>query len=86
MTNTNNLLVEELSKLTNNFSTSVKSTNEKNISDLRKIVNDLKKTQKDSTKQMVNLAKKSTNKGVLEQISSNQKKMNKNFNLNRFKK
>ena len=29
---------------------------------------------------MVNLAKKSTNKGVLEQISSNQKKMNKNFN------
>ena len=28
----------------------------------------------------VNLAKKSTNKGVLEQISSNQKKMNKNFN------
>ena len=40
------MLVEELSKLTNNFSTSVKSTNEKNISDLRKIVNDLKKTQK----------------------------------------
>ena len=29
---------------------------------------------------MVNLAKKSTNKGVLKQISSNQKKMNKNFN------
>ena len=80
VSNTNNLLVEELSKLTNNFSTSVKITNQKNISDLRKIVNDLKKTQKDSTKQMVNLAKKSTNKGVLEQISSNQKKMNKNFN------
>ena len=29
---------------------------------------------------MVNLAKRSTNKDVLEQISSNQKKMNKNFN------
>ena len=80
VTNTNNLLVEELSKLTNNFSTTMKGTNEKNINELKKIVNNLKKTQKDSTKQMVNLAKKSTNKGVLEQISSNQKRMNKNFN------
>ena len=69
VTNTNNLLIEELSKLTNNFSTSVKSTNEKNISDLRKIVNDLKKTQKDSTKQMVNLAKRNGAEAIKNQNS-----------------
>ena len=40
----------------------------------------MKKTQIKTTKQMSNLAKKSTNKGVLDQMSSNQKKLNKNFN------
>ena len=33
-----------------------------------------------TTKEMSKLAKKSTNSGVLSQISKNQKKMNKNFN------
>ena len=34
------------------------------INELKKIDSDLKQTQIKSTKQMVNLAKKSTNKGV----------------------
>lgn len=80
VTTTNSLLVSELTKLTENFSLSFKSANNKNISELKKVVSDLKKTQIKTTKQMSNLAKKSTNKGVLEQMSSNQKKLNKNFN------
>ena len=80
VTTTNNLLVSELTKLTESFSVSFKSANNKNISELKKVVSDLKKTQIKTTKQMSNLAKKSTNKGVLDQMSSNQKKLNKNFN------
>ena len=80
VTTTNNLLVSELTKLTENFSVSFKSANNKNINELKKVVSDLKKTQIKTTKQMSNLAKKSTNKGVLDQMSSNQKKLNKNFN------
>jgi hypothetical protein len=80
VTTTNNLLVSELSKLTDNFSVSIKSANSKNINELKKVVSDLKKTQLKTTKQMVSLAKKSTNKGVLDKMSSNQKKLNKNFN------
>ena len=80
VTTTNNLLVSELTKLTDSFSVSFKSANNKNISELKKVVNDLKKTQIKTTKQMSSLAKKSTNKGVLDQMSSNQKKLNKNFN------
>ena len=38
VTNTNNLLVEELSKLTNNFSISVKTANDKNINELKKLL------------------------------------------------
>ena len=71
-------VIEEDIKLTQSFSASVKTANNKNINELKSIVNDLKKTQKNSTKQMVNLAKKSTNKGTLEKMASNQKKMNKN--------
>ena len=77
---TNNMIVSELSKLTENFTTSAREANSKNINALKKLVNDLKKTQVDTTKKMVNLANKSTNKGVLDQMASNQKKMNKNFN------
>lgn len=80
VTTTNNLLVSELTKLTESFSVSFKSANNKNISELKKVVSDLKKTQIKTTKQMSSLAKKSTNKGVLDQMSSNQKKLNKNFN------
>ena len=80
VTTTNNLLVSELTKLTESFSVSFKSANNKNINELKKVVSDLKKTQIKTTKQMSNLAKKSTNKGVLDQMSSNQKKLNKNFN------
>ena len=80
VTTTNNLLVSELTKLTESFSVSFKSANNKNINELKKLVSDLKKTQIKTTKQMSNLAKKSTNKGVLDQMSSNQKKLNKNFN------
>ena len=80
VTTTNNLLVSELTKLTESFSVSFKSVNNKNISELKKVVGDLKKTQIKTTKQMSNLAKKSTNKGILDQMSSNQKKLNKNFN------
>ena len=77
---TNNMLVSELSKLTENFSNSVKTVNSKNINDLKKLVGDLKKTQLKTTKQMVSLAKKSTNKGVLDKMAANQRNMNKNFN------
>tara|TARA_A100001011_G_scaffold325807_1_gene349015 strand:+ start:421 stop:1149 length:729 start_codon:yes stop_codon:yes gene_type:complete len=77
---TNNMLVSELSKLTENFSNSVKTVNSKNINDLKKLVGDLKKTQLKTTKQMVSLAKKSTNKGVLNKMAANQRNMNKNFN------
>ena len=80
VTTTNNLLVSELTKLTESFSVSFKSANNKNINELKKVVSDLKKTQIKTTKQMSSLAKKSTNKGVLDQMSSNQKKLNKNFN------
>ena len=80
VTTTNNLLVSELTKLTESFSVSFKSANNKNINELKKVVSDLKKTQIKTTKQMSNLAKKSTNKGILDQMSSNQKKLNKNFN------
>jgi hypothetical protein len=80
VTTTNNLLVSELTKLTESFSVSFKSANNKNISELKKVVSDLKKTQIKTTKQMSSLAKKSTNKGILDQMSSNQKKLNKNFN------
>jgi uncharacterized phage infection (PIP) family protein YhgE len=80
VTTTNNLLVSELTKLTESFSVSFKSANNKNISELKKVVSDLKKTQIKTTKQMSSLARKSTNKGVLDQMSSNQKKLNKNFN------
>ena len=80
VTTTNNLLVSELTKLTESFSVSFKSANNKNISELKKVVSDLKKTQIKTTKQMSSLAKKSTNKGVLDQMASNQKKLNKNFN------
>ncbi len=80
VTQTNNLLVTELTKLTESFSLSAKEANAKNINALKKLVSDLKKTQVDTTKKMVNLAKKSTNKGVLDQMASNQRKMNKNFN------
>ena len=80
VTTTNNLLVSELTKLTESFSVSFKSANNKNINELKKVVGDLKKTQIKTTKQMSSLAKKSTNKGVLDQMSSNQKKLNKNFN------
>ena len=80
VTTTNNLLVSELTKLTESFSVSFKSANNKNINELKKVVSDLKKTQIKTTKQMSSLAKKSTNKGILDQMSSNQKKLNKNFN------
>ena len=80
VTTTNNLLVSELTKLTESFSVSFKSANNKNINELKKVVSDLKKTQIKTTKQMSSLAKKSTNKGVLDQMASNQKKLNKNFN------
>ena len=80
VTTTNNLLVSELSKLTEGFSSSFKTTNNKNINELKKVINDLKKTQIKTTNQMSSLAKKSTNKGVLDKMSSNQKKLNKNFN------
>jgi hypothetical protein len=80
VTTTNNLIVSELTKLTESFSLSFKSANNKNINELKKVVSDLKKTQIKTTKQMASLAKKSTNKGVLDQMSSNQKKLNKNFN------
>ena len=80
VTTTNNLLVSELTKLTESFSVSFKSANNKNISELKKVVSDLKKTQIKTTKQMSSLAKKSTNKGILDKMSSNQKKLNKNFN------
>ena len=80
VTTTNNLLVSELTKLTESFSVSFKSANNKNISELKKVVSDLKKTQIKTTKQMSSLAKKSTNKGILDQMSSNQIKLNKNFN------
>ena len=80
VTDTNTLLVNELSKLTESFSATMKTASNKNINDLKKIVSDLKKTQVKSTKQMVNLAKKSTNKGVLDDMAKNQKRMNKNFN------
>ena len=45
VTTTNNLLVSELTKLTESFSVSFKSANNKNISELKKVVSDLKKTQ-----------------------------------------
>jgi hypothetical protein len=80
VTTTNKLLVSELTKLTESVSVSFKSANNKNINELKKVVSDLKKTQIKTTKQMSSLAKKSTNKGVLDQMSSNQKKLNKNFN------
>ena len=80
VTTTNNLLVSELTKLTESFSVSFKSANNKNINELKKVVSDLKKTQIKTTKQMSSLAKKSTNKGILDKMSSNQKKLNKNFN------
>jgi hypothetical protein len=45
VTTTNNLLVSELTKLTESFSVSFKSANNKNINELKKVVSDLKKTQ-----------------------------------------
>ena len=80
VTTTNKLLVSELTKLTESVSVSFKSANNKNINELKKVVSDLKKTQIKTTKQMSSLAKKATNKGILDQMSSNQKKLNKNFN------
>ncbi len=77
---TNNMLLSELTNLTKSIKKSVNASNVKNVNSLKKIINDLKNTQAKSAKEMGRLAKKSTNSGVLSQISKNQKKMNKNFN------
>lgn len=77
---TNNMLLTELANLTKSIKKSVNASNSKNVNSLKKIINDLKTTQVKNAKEMSKLAKKSTNSGILSQISQNQKKMNKNFN------
>ena len=80
ISSTNNMLLSELTNLTKNIKKSVNASNMSNIKNLKKVINELKTTQVKTTKEMSKLAKKSTNSGVLSQISKNQKKMNKNFN------
>jgi chromosome segregation ATPase len=80
ISSTNNMLLAELTNLTKNIKKSVNASNTSNIKNLKKVINELKSTQVKTTKEMSKLAKKSTNSGVLSQISKNQKKMNKNFN------
>ena len=80
ISSTNNMLLSELTNLTKNIKKSVNASNMSNIKNLKKVINELKTSQVKTTKEMSKLAKKSTNSGVLSQISKNQKKMNKNFN------
>ena len=80
ISSTNNMMLAELTNLTKNIKKSVNNSNAKNINNLKKIITDLKTTQVKTTKEMLKLSKKSTNTGVLNSISKNQKKMNKNFN------
>ena len=55
-------------------------SSKKNMQDINKLVKTLKDTQVSTTNKLINLSKKATNKELLGKISSNQKKMNKNFN------
>ena len=80
ISSTNNMMLAELTNLTKNIKKSVNNSNAKNINNLKKIITDLKNTQVKTTKEMLKLSKKSTNTNVLNSISKNQKKMNKNFN------
>ena len=80
LSNTNKVLVSEISVLAKNLNKSVKNTNSENMKSLRKIINDLKNTQVKTTKEMIKLSKKTSNSELINRISANQKKMNKNFN------
>ena len=76
----NKMMVEELNKLTGNLSASIKNSQNKSVTNLKKIVGELKSTQKKTTKQMLKMSKKANNSDVLAKISSNQAKISKNFN------
>ena len=50
------------------------------MQELNKLVKTLKDTQVNTTNKLIDLSKKATNKSLLSKITSNQTKMNKNFN------
>ena len=62
------------------FPKNMNSASKKNMQELNKLVKTLKDTQINTTNKLINLSKKATNKEVLSKITTNQSKMNKNFN------
>ena len=74
------MLVSEITSLAENVTKNMNSSSKKNMQELNKLVKTLKDTQVNTTNKLINLSKKATNTELLGKISSNQKKMNKNFN------
>ena len=80
LTNTNKMLVSEVTGLAENVTKNMNLSSKKNMQDINKLVKTLKDTQVSTTNKLISLSKKATNTELLGKISSNQKKMNKNFN------
>ncbi|RPH04742.1 MAG: hypothetical protein CBC53_006070 [Alphaproteobacteria bacterium TMED93] len=80
LSNTNKMLVSEISGLAENVTKNMNTSSKKNMQELNKLVKTLKDTQVNTTNKLIKLSKKATNTDLLGKVSSNQKKMNKNFN------
>ena len=80
LSNTNKMLVSEISGLAENVTKNMNTSSKKNMQELNKLVKTLKDTQVNTTNKLIKLSKKATNTDLLGKISNNQKKMNKNFN------
>ncbi len=80
LNNTNKMLVTEISNLAENVTKNMNASSKKNMQELNKLVKTLKDTQVNTTNKLIKLSKKATNSNLLTKISSNQSKMNKNFN------
>tara|TARA_E500000178_G_C16940053_1_gene715930 strand:- start:352 stop:1080 length:729 start_codon:yes stop_codon:yes gene_type:complete len=80
LNNTNKMLISEITSLADSVSKSMNNSSKKNMKDLGKLVKTLKDTQVNTTNKLIKLSKKATNTELLGKISSNQRKMNKNFN------
>ena len=80
LNNTNKMLVTEISNLAENVTKNMNASSKKNMQELNKLVKTLKDTQINTTNKLIKLSKKATNANLLNKITSNQSKMNKNFN------